>query len=175
MTSILLLLSFLIHLLVLITIYHLYEKSKRNKDEQAEQLEKMLTDFMHDIRVENNKLEEKINENELHQQISYNHDSSSQSTISKSQNQSKAYISKDDDGELESLDINYTRPKNKFASHLAKASQTQENEDIIEKSLASQIMRLAQAGKSIDDIAKQLNRGKTEVELMLKMNQDELQ
>jgi|SRR5699024_4977775 len=172
MTSFLLLLSFLIHLLVLIMIYHLYEKSKRNKDEQAEQLQKMLTDFMHDIRVENNKLEQKIYENELRQQISYDHNPSSQSTISKTLDQSNAYLSKYDDGEVESLEINDTKPINKFASHLAKASQIHEKEDSIETSIESQIMRLAQEGKSIDEIAKQLNRGKTEVELMLKLNQD---
>lgn len=172
MTSFLLLLSFLIHLLVLITIYHLYEKSKRTKNEQTEQLQKMLNDFMHDIRVENNKLEEKIYENELPKRVTSNNHPSSLSRTHEPIQSKKTDASSYDDVEIDALGMNDTETKSDFASHLAKASHTQEKEDIIETSIESQMMRLAQEGKSVDEIAKKLNRGKTEVELMLKWNQN---
>jgi len=41
----------------------------------------------------------------------------------------------------------------------------------VETSMESKIVQLSEQGLSIDEIAKQLNKGKTEVELILKLNE----
>src|SRR5690625_6162584 len=71
MTSFLLLLSFLIHLLLIITIYHLHEKLKKSKLEQLEQFEEVLASFMDEIREENTKLEQKLREEKVRRNVTY--------------------------------------------------------------------------------------------------------
>lgn len=150
MTSFLLLLSFLIHLILFISLYHLYERIKRDKDEQAEQIKEMLANFMNDIRHENNKLEQKIHESKLKQHINNEYTPPTPKDL-KDEQQSK--------GEIEST-TPYAKPKR----------QQKQVEDVIETTLEGQVLQLAHEGKSIDEIAKQLNRGKTEVELLIKLN-----
>ena len=43
-------------------------------------------------------------------------------------------------------------------------------EDKLETSLEAQVFQLAKQGISIEEIAKKLNRGKTEIELMIKLH-----
>ena len=45
-----------------------------------------------------------------------------------------------------------------------------EVKDVIETSIEGRVLQLVQEGKTVDEIAKLLNRGKTEVELLIKLN-----
>lgn len=148
MISFFLLLSFLIHIILFITIYHLYEKTKRDKDEQVKRLEEILTEFMKNIRMENDQLERKIYENEMRQQIKLDDNRPQQKPLN-----TQTDVPKDE----------WKVPDYTVKENL--------KEDIVETSLESQILQLAREGKSVDEIAKQLNRGKTEVDLLIKMNQ----
>lgn len=148
MTSFLLLLSFLIHLILFIAIYHLYERVKRDKNEQTEQIERLLSDFMNDIRFENKKFEQRIHENSMKQQRTREYIP----PVSKEQ---KEFINKAE------LSPTYENPKGRVKEPV---------EDVIETSLEGQVLQLFQSGKSVEQIAKQLNRGKTEIDLLIKLN-----
>ena len=143
MTSFLLLLSFLIHLLLIITIYHLYEKIKRDKNEQAEQFKSMLMTFTNEIRQENIKLEQKLVKKNLKQ-------------LSKKSNSTN--ILPHDEPE-------YLMDEKKYKEEF-------EINDQVETTFVGQVLQLLQDGKTVDEIAKQLNRGKTEVELLIKLNRE---
>lgn len=126
----------------------MYEKIKRDKDEQFKELEEILAEFMKNIRLENERLERKLFEGEIKGQALYEN-KRPRSEYEQKQNQinEAAY-------EQES----YTLQQHKM------------ERDIVETSVESQILQLAKEGKSVTEIAKQLNRGKTEVELLLKLN-----
>lgn len=147
MTSFLLLLSFLIHLILFITIYHLYEKTKRDQNEQAKEVENMLANFTERIRSENEKLEQKLHENKLKQRMTHEYTPPIPAETAHKVSNIKT--------------TTYDKP----------AIKQPKMEDVVETSLEGQVLSLAKAGKSVDEIAKQLNRGKTEVELMIKLNQ----
>lgn len=181
MTSFLLLLSFLIHLILFITIYHIYEKTKRDKDEQAKQLENMLANFMKDIRHENNKLEQKIRENDLRQNINYESTPTARKQPFPTQEivleQGKTSISSDsnvdrvhDQVQTNTYSNTYVSDRQHPTDERIAERMKQTSEDIIETSLEGQVMHLIEAGKTVEEIAKQLNRGKTEIELLIKLN-----
>jgi len=149
MTSFLLLLSFLIHLLLIIIIYHLHEKIKKSKLEQSEQLEEMLASFMDEIREENMKLEQKLREEKVRRNVTYHRPTTSSTT---------------------NIESNVAFQKNKDALSL-RHSPSQE-EDKVETSLESKVLQLQGEGKTVEEIAKQLNRGKTEVDLLLKLHRN---
>lgn len=126
----------------------MYEKIKRDKDEQFKELEEVLAEFMKNIRLENERLERKLFEGEIKGQALYEN-KRPQSEDEQKQNQVNEAAYEQE---------NYTLQQHKMAK------------DIVETSIESQILQLAKEGKSVTEIAKQLNRGKTEVELLLKLN-----
>ncbi|HLS23322.1 MAG TPA: hypothetical protein VK037_05340 [Pseudogracilibacillus sp.] len=149
MTSFLLLLSFLIHLLLIITIYHLHEKLKKSKLEQLEQFEEVLASFMDEIREENTKLEQKLREEKVRRNVTYHRPITSSTP---------------------NFESNVAYQKNEDALSL-RHSPSQE-EDKVETSLESKVLQLQGEGKTVEEIAKQLNRGKTEVDLLLKLHRN---
>lgn len=185
MTSFFLLLSFLIHAILFITIYHLYEKTKKDKDEQLKQLEELLTDFMKNIQLENEKLEKKIFEAEIRQQVIndqipniYNQNSVREhvpKVIPETEKNESAPIVNINYESNESVlhnerinDVNVNNTNSNWDT--SKLIDENEPEDILETSIEGQVLQLYKEGKSPEEIAKLLNRGKTEVDLYIKLN-----
>src|SRR5690625_3334563 len=127
MVSFFILLSFLLHLIIFITLYHGYERFKRDKDEQLEQINELLTNFMDDIRTENDKLEMKINEMDMHGDLRTMTDRFSTSALASDQP---------------------SPPLEKVSEWKAQERVKQTApEDIVETSLESRVFQLVQEGK----------------------------
>lgn len=146
MTSFLLLVSFLLHLIIMIAVYQLYQQFQYLKEKQHQQLQEVLDSFLKKIQAENQKLESQINHNgHLYQDLNIANDDMVQDS------------KKNDNTLIENSTI---------LKDLKKSTKN----DHAEVSIKGQILSLAAEGKSISEIAKIVNRGKTEVELLLKMN-----
>lgn len=148
MTSLLLLVSFLIHLILFIALYHLYQRVSQDKQEQhiqSERIEQLLMSFLEEIRLENEKLDEKI------------------SRPSFQQNKAFTETNKQD---------NYKNKVNDYHSLDSKTLHVnKDRQDQVETSFEGQTLQLYNEGYSIDEIAQKLKRGKREVQLLLKMKE----
>lgn len=155
MVSLLLIISFLLHIVLLIAIYFLYQQIvqlRTNKNEEIESLESLLQNFLLEIREENELLQKKL------------------------QKETK------DDININNID-NIEKSNEKFLDKRIKTIKNRENiyqintpqkaalekEDKIETSFEAQVFQLANEGLEIEEIAKKLNRGKTEIELLMKL------
>lgn len=154
MTSFLLLLSFLLHLIFFIFLYRFYEQTKQEKESQAEQVEKLLQAFMKEIRLENERLERHIKEQNIE--------------TDKLSDETKQASTREKEG-IENL--TYQPMVRQTVNSPSKEASKERVKDVIETSFEAKVLQLAKAGLSIDDIAKKLNRGKTEVGLIIKLNE----
>ncbi|WP_440895334.1 DUF6115 domain-containing protein [Amphibacillus sp. Q70] len=152
MYYILLLISFLIHILTFVMIRQLKVKldqpneNKKVLAQQQKQIEELLAVYLLEIREENEKLLDLINKG---QQSASQKDSKSEAPLT--QNESE---------------LNATTEKYQDYQPIVP-----DEEDIVEQSFAAQVLSLAEQGYTAETIAKKLNCGKTEVELLLKFQQ----
>lgn len=164
MTSFFLLVSFLLHAIAFISIYHVYEKTKKDKAEQIARLEELMDDFMKNIRHENEKLEKKVYEAEMRRKMS-------DERALKKNVESDLIERMLNDTNRKEAEINETVKEPKKTWELTNIKAEKEVEDVVETSFEGQVLQLFRAGKSPEEIAKQLNRGKTEVDLYIKLHQ----
>lgn len=158
MTSLLLLLSFLLHLILFIILIRLVQHMQQLKQNQTEQLETLIAEFTEELRMQNERLERSLSNPP---QAAKPFQSSFQHALE--QLNDEASVVQRDDHETVKTVTSSTATTNVLS--------TADKEDKIEMSLESKVMQLAAEGKSVSEIAKQLNRGKTEIELLLKLSQ----
>ncbi len=158
----LLLISFIIHGITLVIIRQLKIKidqpavTKQTLDQQKKEIEELLAVYLLEIREENDKLLEainhktetksKVNTGSIDRQVQKPILSSTQQTTSTAKPETEKY-----------KDYQPLLPK--------------DEEEPVETSFAAQVLALADRGYSAETIAKELNRGKTEVELLIKFHQ----
>jgi len=134
-------LSFLLHIVLLLAVYYLYQQLQLTKQHQEKQLETVLADFLDELKRENERLQSQLEKN----------------TSDYTQN---VPVQTDPVYNVEENEKNW--PVNNV--------DDSDKKDQVETSLESQILQLNHQGFSIEEIAKQLNRGKTEVELIVKLH-----
>ncbi|MFD2628411.1 DUF6115 domain-containing protein [Oceanobacillus kapialis] len=144
MEALLLIISFLLHIITLTIIFQLFkQRSQPNHDTQTEEMIALLETYLQEVKEENDRLQKVIQENE-------------QKTNSIPKQQVSSVSLQDVDNSSEANDSSYTPP-------------IPEEEDYVEASLQSRILQLHHAGKTKTEIAKELDCGKTEVELIIKL------
>lgn len=156
MNSLLFLTSFILHIISITAIFLLFQQVQATKHNQKEQIETMLHNFVEEIRVENERLQAKLQSNLAEKQFEPNVNT----------NERNRHISKPNEKVTNRLMQNV-----KAGNITNKLVQTEKREDKVETSLESKILQLHEQGLSHEEIAKKMNRGKTEVELFLKMMQ----
>jgi len=147
MISILLIISFLLHLIFLVIIYQLYQQIGDLRSERSRDTEVLLSRFLDEIKQENRQLQQQLQQSNKKEQNA--------TTI-----QAQAeYVPKQEmaDGKERTND-HFDFPPIPIAT-----------EDKVETSIESQVFQMHQKGISTETIARQLNRGKTEVELLIKL------
>ncbi|MFD1171895.1 DUF6115 domain-containing protein [Oceanobacillus picturae] len=145
MESFLLIISFLLHIVTLAIIFQLFrQRSQPKSDTQTEELVTLLETYLQEVKEENDRLQEAI---------------SSEEDKATSVPKGVAY-------EPVRSQANYDYSKQENSSYTPPAPI---EEDQVEASLQSRILQLHHRGKSNTEIAKQLNCGKTEVELIIKL------
>ncbi|GEL75850.1 DUF6115 domain-containing protein [Tenuibacillus multivorans] len=160
MESILLLFSLILHGITFVVIFLLYQKIKqasegeRNFEQRVQEIEDLFSSYLLEIKDENKAFVEKVSEIDqnpkVHKTLQFQGDSATE-------NQDTVQLSQ-----------NYTKPHKQslFQPELVKVK-----DHVEQPSLHSKIMHLYENGYTTEDIAKKLNKGKTEVELIVKFNQ----
>lgn len=144
MTTTFLIISFLIHILLLYAVYHLFQQLEIQKTEHKAELNSLLTGFIQEMKAENERFEQKLS----------NHKPVEKEVVTDKVQESYGQALQEE----ESF-IDYDKLLDKI-----------EKDEKIETSLEAQVFKLHEEGKSIEEIARQTNSGKTEVSLLLKLS-----
>jgi hypothetical protein len=151
MTSFLFIISFLLHIVSIVAIYALYKQltlsnsSRDNSGDQGEIMELMET-YLEEIKQENRNLQQQI---------------TNRTNVS----------SGIKPREKVNLDQVVKNPVKESEEDYQVPIQEDIVQDDLEVSLQSRILKLHREGKTIEEIARELNCGKTEVELILKFQE----
>ncbi|WP_067729429.1 DUF6115 domain-containing protein [Oceanobacillus damuensis] len=144
MISFLLIISFLLHVIGMAAIYKLYQQLASLKTQDAKEIEGLFEAYLQEIRNENRRLQDQLLTAEKNSE-----------TI------------KDSSESAASQETIATDVKEEFSEPYAAGDGP---EDILEASLESRVLQLHSEGLSQNDIARRLNCGKTEVEIILKLH-----
>jgi DNA polymerase I-like protein with 3'-5' exonuclease and polymerase domains len=147
MVSLLLIISFLLHLLSLYAIYQLFQYIKK-QERGADEITDLFESYLQEFRQENAILKEQVqNSNKEGQRVSL-------------------YETVRPDEEESPKEEAVEEKRNDDAAPKFPEIDVQ---DQVEASLESRVLQLESQGVPPDNIAKQLNCGKTEVELILNL------
>ena len=158
MTSLLLIISFLIHIVVLIALFQLYQQNQRIMQERDDTLNTKMQQFINEIKQENNNLQQQLIQMKTPPVVSnlqenvHERESNMKPTVT--QNTSKQYVVEENKSTGQTI-----------------TDLTEERKEEIELSLEGKILQLYKAGFDAAEIAEKLTCGKTEVELILNLQQ----
>lgn len=133
----------MLHAISIYLIYHLYVLNKQNEHENHTEIIRIFDTYLKEIKEENKRL------------LSYNNN---------------------EDRILENEPVTNSKPKHKEhhllydetdSNHITDFLKEKPN-DSIETSIHAKVLQLYQKGLSVEEIAKQLDCGKTEAELIIK-------
>jgi len=158
----LLLISFILHVITFVFIRQLkveLDKSKQDKehlDKQQKEIEELLAVYLLEIREENEKLLEAIDQNNQRPKNTITEEKKADDILSKPEKK--------------------LEPKESIEPERYQDYQPIEpnvQEDTVEQSLAAQVLSLHEKGVQPEAIAQQLNRGKREVELFIRFHNNQ--
>ncbi|WP_010649267.1 DUF6115 domain-containing protein [Oceanobacillus massiliensis] len=145
MVSFLLIISFLLHLVAIAAIYKLFQQLHTFKTQDSTEIEALFDKYLQEIKRENSRLQEELQQEKHIQRPVKSEPAAAAEPADKSEADS------DIEPDFLPADIEYT--------------------DTMEASLESRVLQLHQEGLSIGEIARKLNCGKTEAEIIVKMHQ----
>lgn len=155
----LLLISFIIHAITLVIIRQLKAKvdqpslTRQTLDHQQKEIEELLAVYLLEIREENDKLIQLIDQQPKREPVI-------KQTKSVEQSQEKPTS---------------TNPQKEAKYQDYQPFIPDDQAPVVEQSFAAQVLSLAERGDTPEAIAKKLNRGKTEVELLIQFHQKQTQ
>ncbi|WP_163579897.1 DUF6115 domain-containing protein [Gracilibacillus saliphilus] len=154
MLYILLLFSFIIHIVTFIIIRQLKLKQdtlagvEDNVNQQVKNIEDTLAVYLVELKEENEKFVQQVEK--------FN------SNNSDNNNQKQHEVRKS------VKEVNTPKQSTKEYQPISHVEQV---EDVVERSTTASVLHLHEKGYTVDEIAKELDKGKTEVELLLKFQQ----
>jgi uncharacterized membrane protein YhiD involved in acid resistance len=152
MVSFLLIISFLLHLVTIAALYQLIKKVQKIENESNDiDIVVALERSLEEIKKENNRFERLLKERDK--------ETSSHQKEKKNVKNTDEVSAKNDSIQQK------TSNQNENLTHLLGESPGYE----VEASIESQVLKLYQEGQAVETIAKQLDIGKREVELIIKM------
>ncbi|SDB88936.1 hypothetical protein SAMN05421734_102195 [Pelagirhabdus alkalitolerans] len=172
MIYILLFISFIIHAVTFIIIKQLIvklDKPDQVRDqlsEQKKEIEELLAVYLVEMREENDRFIELVNDKVPDQQT-YENDTVRQTKHESNEN--KTAETKINPAPY--VDNNKQKASDENLKNDYKPPEINE-QDTYEQSFAGEVLSLYSQGYTTDEIAQQLNRGKTEVELLVKFQQN---
>lgn len=155
MVSLLFMISFLLHIVLLMAVYRLFRQLQQEKQQNNEQLETLAETLLAEMKLVNQALEQK----------------------QASQTESGSAASHEQPVPRKEASSYETKSKPIVKTEVAKHApafleeKAEEKREAFEPSIEGKALQLANQGYTTEEIAKKLARGKTEVELMLKMMQ----
>ncbi|PKR78648.1 hypothetical protein CEY16_02510 [Halalkalibacillus sediminis] len=172
MGNILVIFSLVLHGVSFIAIFWLYQKvqalseGERQFDKRTQEVEDIFSSYLLEIKDENKKFTEQIKSvngessvNRKHTEHSLNKGKQKE----ESEIQTNEYLAEE---ELPKPAVNHPSNEHKY-----QPDQLAVEDKIEQPSFQSMVLQLYNSGHTVESIAKQLDRGKTEVELIVKFNQ----
>ncbi|HLR73381.1 MAG TPA: hypothetical protein VK073_04115 [Pseudogracilibacillus sp.] len=154
MTSLLLIVSFLLHAVLLITIYQLYQQLQQMKQTKENESQQIVQQFITEIKEENKHLQAQITAQYASPDVHENQQLKDESNMTSHSTTSRT-IPTEQEKSMKHIDSIIELTDNKH-------EQT-------EVSFEGKVLQLYQQGFDVDQIAKQLNSGRTEVDLIIKL------
>lgn len=148
MVSLLLIISFLLHTVLLMTVYYLHQQLQQTKRSRKKEIESLFENFLQEIKQENELLQHQLVERH------------------KNTNTNSVYTPPKEER------INVSPKPLKHHYKIDLQALHEEKRDELETSVEGQVFQLYREGKSIEEIARELHRGKTEIELMIKLHEN---
>lgn len=156
MTSLLLIISFLLHVILLISIYQLYKQIQELKQTKNSELHTVAEQFISEIKQENKLLQERLTH---HANLATSNDLDQTMNPRQASNESLFQST------LQS------NKKNPSIEGLNIEDLTEKKHEEMELSFESKILQLHQQGLNVDQIAERLKCGRTEVDLIVHLQQ----
>src|SRR5699024_10197684 len=154
MTSLLLIVSFLLHAVLLIAICQLYQQLQQMKQTKENASQKIVQQFIAEIKEENKHLQAQITAQYASPDVHENQQLKDESNMTSHSTTSRT-IPTEQEKSMKHIDSIIELTDNKH-------EQT-------EVSFEGKVLQLYQQGFDVDQIAKQLNSGRTEVDLIIKL------
>lgn len=152
MSTLLWMISFLLHGISILAIYLLL-KDKQNAGGNG-QTESILKETLEEIREENRRLQGLLEESDQRREMPFNQ---------KEERKQAPLVSAEKNTDSPVTEAHETADGNDY--------QTAVYQDEVETSLEAKILQLHANGETTDSIAKKLNCGKTEAEIIIKLHQ----
>jgi|SRR5690606_7483440 rRNA maturation endonuclease Nob1 len=146
MTSFLFIISFLLHIITITAIIAIYKQLVTNKSSNTQEIVSLMESYLEEIKNENKLLEEELSR-------------AGDKTITKP---GPSSLKENSNSILDQEDVN-------VSIDLTDTGEAVRDE--IEVSTSSRILKLYKEGNSVEEIARKLGCGKTEVELIIKFHE----
>ncbi len=152
MVSLLLIISFLLHIIALFAIFQLFKQLQSEKKQaNAQEVMEIFEVYLDEIRQENNELKNLLMQDQ---------------TAEEETETEKIEMNKETTEKRQMQEDNQVSEQSGIDSLLDQSPGYQ-----VGASLESRVLQLHSTGKSVEEIAKTLNCGKTEAELIIKLYQ----
>lgn len=158
MVSLLLIISFLLHIVIFIAYFNLSNQMALLKEENISEIEQLFAKYLDEIKLENDRLQQEILQPNQTNKIASNEKQK------KPTNNVVSYTRKDLINQVKNEPVQST---NKLKQEAIK------QDDVVETSIEANALQLYEQGYSATEIAQQLNRGTTEISLIIELNQRE--
>lgn len=153
MVSLLLIISFLIHTLTIIVLFNVMKQLSQLKNNHTSEIDQLLSTYLKEIKSENDRLQKELLQNNVSGQIV-----PKMTNVKHEENSVKQ----------QNRVINFTDQL-----PIEEIEQHNEDSDMLETSIEAQALQLYNQGHSVTEIAQKLNRGKTEISLIIDINKRE--
>lgn len=154
MTSLLLIVSFLLHAVLLIAIYQLYQQLQQMKQTKENESQQIVQQFIAEIKEENKHLQAQITAQYASPDVHENQQLKDESNMISHSTTSRT------------IPTEQEKPMKHIDSIIELTDNKHEQTEV---SFEGKVLQLYQQGFDVDQIAKQLNSGRTEVDLIIKL------
>lgn len=159
--------SFLLHVLTFIALRHYYLKQQRFEADQhkfqsdKKELEQLLMSYLIEMKEENDRLVSYVTKAPQHKKPNFSNDDSSVKKQDQYDDLKQQSMSKKE---------SVTTEENNNADYIPLVDEVVDKKEGYEKSYQAEIISRYEQGETTEAIAKALDRGKTEVELIIKFH-----
>lgn len=157
MTSFLWMISFLLHIILMYAVYSLFKQVQAERNARKAEIESLLAEFMDVLHEENNQLIQLFKQEDVMKEA-----------------REKPTNKTDTAQENHLLSDHKKGEELQEGAHFGPILQRmiEKEHDKVETSPEVRMIQMYQAGKSIEEIARTFDRGKTEVELIVKLQKN---
>lgn len=178
MTNFLLIFSIMLNVLAFLCIALLFIRQNRivtmesKQDHILKEMEEVVSTFISEIKEENESLLQKIKQMDPSKNETITSDETEENIPLKVLSQKPVQINKYKENQGFHKETGVVADQQDDVEELLNLILPNKQEKKPKKTLLDEVVELYEQGKSVDEIAKELNKGKTEIQLLLKFRQN---